>query len=209
MSSKGFLMGFGVGIAFTMVALDIWAGRLRSETVLLGQPRLLRPLLWYQMRGSPTIDSSRGLPHPWLPTPSNPHRDRWSLRSMQGSGITLGELKGKVVFLSFWGTTCGPCVGEMPGIEALYKSLKGQPVAFVVATQESEQTVRNLLKKMSLSVPVYLAPERIPEGLEPPAIPTTFILDRSGAAVYREVGAVNWDDEQARSFIRKLAKQQP
>ncbi len=96
----------------------------------------------------------------------------------------------------------------MPGIERLYASLKDDDrVAFLAVAKDDEQRVRDFLSKNPLRVPTYLGEGPWPKGLDAAGVPTTFILDRKGAAVFREVGAVNWDSESARAYIRSLASQ--
>jgi thiol-disulfide isomerase/thioredoxin len=133
--------------------------------------------------------------------------DKWQIRPLDGKFITLGDLAGKVVFLNFWSTSCGPCIAEMPGIEKLRDSLKGEQIAFVVVTEDDEPRVRSFLKKVPLDLPVYLTEAKPPQDLQVMGFPTTFILDRKGAAVYREVGGYNWDNDSARGFLRGLATQ--
>jgi thiol-disulfide isomerase/thioredoxin len=143
--------------------------------------------------------------HPWLPSAPNPANAQWTLRPLGGAPISLAQLKGKVVFLNFWSTTCIPCIAEMPGITALYNSLKAEPVAFVAVTQDDEKSVRAFLHEYPIGVPVYLAGRDVPADLTPGGLPTTFILDREGAVVYREIGAANWNDDRVRTFLRNLA----
>ena len=50
--------------------------------------------------------------------------------------MRLSDLKGKVVFLNFWRTSCGPCIAEMPGIERLYDSLRGENIFFLKMGKE-------------------------------------------------------------------------
>jgi thiol-disulfide isomerase/thioredoxin len=121
--------------------------------------------------------------------------------------VKLADLKGKVVFLDFWSTTCAPCLAEMPGIERLSASLKDQPVAFLAVSREDGRKVRKFLESSKLSLPVYLARKDPPEDLAAAGVPTTVILDRNGAAVFHHVGALNWDDDNARNYIRGLASQ--
>ena len=40
--------------------------------------------------------------------------------ALDGREVDLARLKGKVVLIEFWSTTCGPCIGEMPEVKAVY-----------------------------------------------------------------------------------------
>jgi thiol-disulfide isomerase/thioredoxin len=133
--------------------------------------------------------------------------DDWQIRSLEGKPVQLAAFKGKVIFLNFWATSCGPCVAEIPGIEGLYDSVKNENVAFLAVSQEKPERMHEFLEKNRLTVPIYLAEEKLPPDLPVLAIPVTYILDRNGKAVFRSVGAANWDDDSARSFIRALETQ--
>ncbi len=204
MLNKNFFIGLGVGVALTMVVLDMW-GRYLDERIMVGaNPWLVQP---FRQRQHPVLHmpkTSDRLPRPVLPVTASAVHDHWIIRPPGGKGAKLGDFKGKVVFLNFWSTTCAPCIAEMPGIERLQESLEGEPVAFLIVAQEDEQAVRSFLQKVPLRLPVYLADNDIPEDLRPEIVPRTFILDRNGSVVYRDVGAANWDDENARKFLRGL-----
>ena len=43
---------------------------------------------------------------------------------MNGNKITLGSLKGKVIYVDLWATWCGPCLAEMPHFETLKEKYK-------------------------------------------------------------------------------------
>ena len=45
----------------------------------------------------------------------------FTLIDQYGNEHTLSDYKGKVVFLNFWASWCGPCLKEMPDIEDLYQ----------------------------------------------------------------------------------------
>jgi thiol-disulfide isomerase/thioredoxin len=198
--NKSFFIGLGAGVALTMVALAMWGKFLNQHIESVAQSKLVTPLHW-------TAASSARLPKPWVPATGRLVHDRWSVRPLGGEPGTLSELKGKVVFLNFWSTSCTPCIAEMPGIERLHESMKSEPVAFLAVTQEEEKVVRSFLQEVPLRVPIYLGDKAAPADLRAVAFPSTFILDRDGRVVYREVGAKNWDDEDVRIFIRNLEKQ--
>src|SRR5207253_2073691 len=44
----------------------------------------------------------------------------FKLTSLDGSSVSLAELKGSVVVLDFWATWCGPCVMSLPHLDKLY-----------------------------------------------------------------------------------------
>ncbi|MBD2705256.1 redoxin family protein [Spirosoma sp. BT702] len=55
----------------------------------------------------------------------------FALVDANDSLITLSQYKGQVVYLSFWFTTCGGCIGEMPYENKLVEQFKGKPVKIV------------------------------------------------------------------------------
>ena len=75
----------------------------------------------------------------------------------------------------------------------------------LTVAQDDEKTVRKFLREHPLPVPIYLAAKDPPADLRLWGVPTTFILDRNGATVFRHVGGANWDDDGARNFIRGWA----
>jgi thiol-disulfide isomerase/thioredoxin len=203
--SKGFFFGLGAGVALTMVALQMWGKYLDRRIVLNANPWIVQPFRQPLVRETST--SSNRLPRPILPKIIGAAPDHWTIHTLGGKPVTLGDFKGKVVFLNFWSTWCGPCIAEMSGIRKLQQSLRNEPVAFLAVTQDDEHSVRLFLQKMALRLPVYLAGNDTPEDFGPQVVPRTFILDGSGREVFRAVGALNWDDGNARKFIHGLEGQ--
>lgn len=55
----------------------------------------------------------------------------FALVDAKDSLITLSQYRGQVVYLSFWFTTCGGCIKEMPYENKLVEQFKGKPVKIV------------------------------------------------------------------------------
>ncbi len=55
----------------------------------------------------------------------------FALVDLNDSLVTLNQYKGQVVYLSFWFTTCGPCIKEIPYENKLVEQFKGQPVKVI------------------------------------------------------------------------------
>ena len=149
-----------------------------------------------------------------LPSPSFPKASKlpaygqpdwdWTLYTLNGEVVTLAQFKDTPVFINIWATWCHPCLLELPSIQRLSDSLKGEPVAFLLITDEPEGVVRNFLSSRQLSVPVYLQRGKEPKVFQSIGLPATFVLSRDGAAVFRHLGAANWDSDPCREFLRQL-----
>jgi hypothetical protein len=78
----GFTVGLVVGIALTLIVLDLWGRYLDRAISEAAQPRVLRPMT--PTREAVFPDSSRNLPAAWLPEFSGQQHDAWRVRSLAG-----------------------------------------------------------------------------------------------------------------------------
>jgi len=129
---------------------------------------------------------------------------------LDGAPVTLGDLRGKAVFLNVWATWCGPCRAEMPNIEALYQSVKDEPnVAVVLASVEPAEKVRDFLKTNPHEAPIYTLEEGDVRKLGVNAFPTTLILSPGGEVLFRKSGYAAWDGGATRAFLLAAANGLP
>ncbi len=134
--------------------------------------------------------------------------------SDNGKNIKLSELtKGKVVFLNFWGTWCGPCKREIPDIIQLTKDLKDKDFIVIgVALEgkvETESEIESAYKKVvsfagksNIDYHLFIGTLDLVKaygGIS--AVPTTYIIDKNGNIVESIVGAR--DKEGFLSSIKK------
>ncbi|GGE31776.1 TlpA family protein disulfide reductase [Psychroflexus planctonicus] len=73
--------------------------------------------------------------------PGEPAPD-FALPDAVGKIHRLSDFKGKVVYIDFWGTWCGPCIAEIPATLALHKKYKDEDVVFLnVALESGEKEI--------------------------------------------------------------------
>lgn len=119
----------------------------------------------------------------------------------------LADFRGKVVFLNLWGSWCPPCVAEMPSIQKLYES-KGDNVEFVLLTmQDRPEKFVPFLKENNYSMPVYEANSPLPKALIPNSFPTTFIINKKGEVVMKEIKSKDWNQEEIHQLLESLIQE--
>ena len=122
-----------------------------------------------------------------------PDAPDFTLTDQFGNTHTLSDYEGKVVFLNFWATWCGPCQKEMPEIQELYEDHGGNTedlIVLAVANPRSEEysgadvtqpEIEQFLSENGYTYPVVmdLTGEVFADyGIS--AFPTTFMITREG-----------------------------
>jgi len=157
-----------------------------------------------QDRALADVLKKSGFAVPEKPFPS----DDFTLASLDGSQTSLSSYKGKVVFLSFWATWCGPCKQELPSIQALYEKLSSRGfVVVAVDLGEEKAKVSQFVKANKLTFPVLLDQKVAVGGTYGAnSIPTNYLLDRSGRVLARIVGydGVEWTSGSRLDLFDKI-----
>lgn len=130
----------------------------------------------------------------------------FTLKNLEGSEISLEDFEGKVVFLNFWATWCGPCREEMPSMEKLWQRFKEEAfVILAVDLREEKEEVNSFMKDYGLTFSVLLDSRgEVANNYGIRAIPTTFLIDSEGRIVGKALGARDWASEDAFDLIEHL-----
>src|SRR5215471_4843070 len=148
-----------------------------------------------------------GGPAPLTSVGEHPPAPDFTLTTLSGTSLSLADLRGKVVLLNFWATWCVPCRKEMPAIEALYQRYKDQGLEVLAISLDKLSTavVEAFVKEMGVTYRVALDPTwATARTYAVRAVPATFLIDRAGNVVLRELGERDWMEEAKQRAVEGL-----
>jgi peroxiredoxin len=116
---------------------------------------------------------------------------------LDGTVVDSSTLRGKVTYLSFFASWCGPCKAEFEGLNRMTKHYAGkdfQILAIGVDTDEAKS--RRAAKVWGAEFPVAADPHNKILGLfDVTSMPTTYIIDKQGIIRKKHVGWTNKDEK--------------
>ncbi|MDM5192823.1 thiol-disulfide oxidoreductase ResA [Bacillus hominis] len=123
---------------------------------------------------------------------------------LEGKKIELKDLKGKGVFLNFWGTWCKPCEKEMPYMNELYPKYKEKGVEIIALdADETDIAVKNFVNQYGLKFPVAIDKgQKIIGTYGVGPLPTSFLIDKDGKVVEQIIGEQT--KEQLEGYLKKI-----
>jgi len=116
-------------------------------------------------------------------------------RDTEGNPASLARLRGKLVLLNFWGTSCEVCQLELPAFERLSVDLSACEVEVLClcADETDASKVASVARRHVRGLPVYIDPTGTAcVRYDVQLMPTAFLVDISGWVVGKAEGARDW-----------------
>lgn len=128
------------------------------------------------------------------------------LMDLHGQPQQLQQWQGQVVLLNFWASWCPPCLHEMPSMARLAQRLDGQPFQIVaVNLGESPEHIQDFVKRVQVSFPIWLDPDRSSaKAWHVFAYPTSYLIDHLGHIRYAIAGGIEWDQPEVLEKVQQL-----
>ena len=116
--------------------------------------------------------------------------------TLNGKTINMADLKGKVVLVNFWATTCTTCVKEMPGLVDTYNKYKNKNVEMIAVAMDYDPPAQVLNfathKKLPFAV-MHDGYGDVAKAFRHKGItPTTYVYDKTGFRILYKVGELDF-----------------
>ena len=130
----------------------------------------------------------------------------FSLDSLTGRRIDLGELRGRAVLVHFFATWCEPCRAEFASLQVLVGRMRGRPfTAVAVDVGEVDTRVQRFFATLPVPFPILLDRDRaVTKAWGVYALPTTFLLDSNLVPRFLAEGDFDWSRPEVDAALTKL-----
>jgi peroxiredoxin len=121
----------------------------------------------------------------------------FKLTDLSGNSVVLSSMRGKVVLLDFWSNSCGPCIREMPIVEAISEAHKADLIVWGVSFDQPDRD-RKWLVEHQRTLPTLSDADFVVSDLyKVPGIPALVLIGTDGKIKSYWEGEVSKPDLEA------------
>ena len=125
-----------------------------------------------------------------------------------GETISLEKLRGRVVYVDFWASWCGPCRRSFPWMNEMQQRYGDRDVTIVAINvdkrrEDADRFLRQYPAKFAV---VYDAAGVTPGAYDVKAMPSSYVIDRAGRIAVIEHGYRDESGSELDAKIRKIVE---
>lgn len=125
----------------------------------------------------------------------------------KGEAVKLAGFIGKPLLVNLWATWCGPCVAEMPTLDALAARAPDKLQVIVVSQDGQGKALVDpwwAQREFKMLKPYIDAKSDLGFAFGTGMVPTTVLYDAQGKEVWRVVGSMDWDGPRANTLMAEV-----
>jgi thiol-disulfide isomerase/thioredoxin len=123
----------------------------------------------------------------------------------------LQQFKGKVIYVDFWTSWCGPCAKSFPFMNELSHDLKDKGLQVIgVNLDESPLDAQNFLVRYPANFAIAAdINEQCAKDFGVKAMPSTYLVDRNGTVRHIHLGFRSGEAMELRALVEQLLAEAP
>jgi thiol-disulfide isomerase/thioredoxin len=131
----------------------------------------------------------------------------FDLMDLEGGKWSLADLKGKVAFINFWATWCGPCKRELPYVQKLREQFKDRKDVLILTLNIDDEVgqVLPFMKENKYSFPVLLG-QSYADAQGVASIPRNWVVAVDGKLMFEGIGFGDDGEEWMKKAAQAIEK---
>jgi peroxiredoxin len=134
----------------------------------------------------------------------------FAAEDIQGQPVRLASYHGKYVLLDFWATWCGPCIAELPRLQAAYQTYRDAGFEIIgVSLDETKTAVVDFVKSRKIpwrQVCNNGGSADLVEAFGVNSIPATYLIDPEGTIIRLDLRGKALDETLKRLLKRQAGR---
>ena len=126
-----------------------------------------------------------------------------TFKTPDGGESSIAAFAGAPVLVNLWATWCGPCIKELPTLEALGRKEGALKVVAISQDDRPQATVNAFLaeKKIGRFAAFHDQDMALASAMGVQILPTTILFDGAGKEVWRFTGDLDWSGAEAATLL--------
>jgi len=114
----------------------------------------------------------------------------FTLPTATGASVSLGDHKGKIVYVDFWASWCGPCRQSFPWMNEMLSKYQAQGFEIIAVNLDAARAdADDFLAANPASFTVALDPQAtMPPQYGVKGMPTSYLIDGNGEIILQHTG---------------------
>lgn len=160
--------------------------------------------LYYHLTQDKTFNPMKGMID-WRNCIRGKEMPELSLKTVTGEKIETKDLKGKVIVINLWFTTCYPCILELPALNRLVEEYKDKDVVFLgISTDTKAMLDADFFPKYKFDFKIIADGKDVVKKIGNTGFPTFYIIDTEGKV--RDAWSGGATDKTAETAVYLKAK---